>query len=973
MQGKQNGLLDFLRRSSQRIATEARSLTEELKNVVDMVQGSNVYFMLNCGKPSVQQEAKKANNSRLYQTTTEVVRTTTEEESNAILRKQNDSKQVPQNLEEDKSSKNEHEILVEMQPAMTIKPKLETKFSESIEKDSTEPSRNSDGEYENLKQPATTSSFDTSNSDSSETAATAETQNEETSSEIFVATYYPASTTTSTPEEATKHPLLMEFITTIPETETEPSKEHIQSTFNSLLLSKIQETAKNYPQTTTETTITTQQPKRHKRDILEFTTLEPAILQEVAPSDLSSQCISRMELEQHKQSEKMHLDGLQKELEKLEELIQVLHEQQKILDSMSEMDEKYYESLNQSIISNHIEEQRRLVELLETLNVKLSNTSDFDLQTKTTEDDNSTIELNQLKNDVEELKRMVEKLPFHSQEVERKLSKEIERQQMEIFSIRKAVKHLQQTGRNFSTARQSESHEHADPKFIQQQISSIQHKIDEMLARHREPVVGEHRTNPEVHHLTVLQKEVEQLKQLIERSLKVQLENPDDVDAEEVRKLEEEERQLLEVRKVIEDIIRGKMEKKGGGDMLQATLHHVHPHILLPKHSKPSERHEEMKEKTDKFFPTHTPQMRSSDSNGLKKLIKGLDDDDEDEDDDLEIQSKLLDLQRQLKTASKKKKKNDVEAQIRSLEQKVKQLENAGVQSKSLPEDEAKASVKLLQRILQELGKSRDIEETDTERELRRLAEAINRLRPKDDDLAFETEGKNEAPTAQFQTMLNKLIAQQNARPPQESFAAPPAGLTPQQMSFLMNKFTQIAPQPVKSDYQQPFLPRPVFYQPPGKDLFRDYPSTYQPNHGVYQTAGQQQLDANQEATVVDAAPYAKQKIDDLKQQIYSLQGAIANLDSPSYVKRPEDEEAIYNLEHQIDELKGVVSGLEGYEKPRVRRGDEEGARFIEDLFGNLPPGKKEHRERSAEALREKLKDLAKQLGGTGSGRCVYR
>lgn len=43
---------------------------------------------------------------------------------------------------------------------------------------------------------------------------------------------------------------------------------------------------------------------------------------------------------------------------------------------------------------------------------------------------------------------------------------------------------------------------------------------------------------------------------------------------------------------------------------------------------------------------------------------------------------------------------------------------------------------------------------------------------------------------------------------------------------------------------------------------------------------------------------------------MYQLQNAIDNLNSPNYVKRPEDQETIYKLDKQINDLKQVINNL---------------------------------------------------------------
>lgn len=975
------GLLNFLRRSGHRIAAEAEEITKDLKRVVDVMENHNYYLTVgyrnkensqanpNSGKLQIP---TVSSNTQITNTTKKPIEipTTTEEDSNAIL--------------EDVQS------LIKSTRRDSNKDKIEPDF----------------------------------------------------------------------PEETT----LSSEITTLT---TSPPKQEagFQSAFSSMMLRKIYEATRKMNNAESGRLFANKPEnfQRFKRQIetAEALTTESPILQQSPPVELD-QCISKWDLQQHKSSEKKHLDGLQKELEKMEELISILQEQQHILDNMSDIDKKYYEYLNHSMRAGNIEEQRRLVELLEVLNSKLSNNSTNILNgsdSKSTDFLKHMEEVKHLKSEVEQLKMVVEKLPTHSQEIEKKLSREIEKQKFEIFEIRKTLRHLTSMGKiltNGSMPRASENSESVDPNYIQEQIKEIQGKIDELMAKgnQQDPILGEEQQNPETTYLLSLKKEVEHLRNLVDRSLQLQQEIPySEVSEEDVYKLENEEKQLLSVKRVIEEMLNNKMMQKhmldqneitGNDFLLGEPRHQVKvPHLFrisatprLSKLGKPAkvvlanQRDENLQaEHSDKptFHKGRESRLRSSDSNDLRKLLKELDtsaktDDDSDE---IELQNKISELQRQLKAAAdKNRKKIDMEAQIRFLEQRVKTLENVDFQSKSLSDDDDKTTLKFLKRMLQQLQKSdREIDETDTERELRKLAEAINKLRPKDNDLSFDTESKNDASTAQFQLMLNKLIAQQNAAPrPAQS-----APFSPQQMDFLINKlapqyqtptFPNVPFAPTLAggryiDYQQNFPPpSPTF--PSSNNLFRDYQKNFAPNQGGYTGINQQQLVPNPEQSGVDVGPYGKQKIEDLKQQIYSLQGAISNLDNPNYVKKPEDEETIYKLEQQISNLKNIVSGLNQYsgddggnvegnyrggnafpaqndapnvpgktdvvygDKPRIRRdivdGEVDTERFMDhaaNFLENLMPREEEKlnlHQRSSESygnLHKRLEELEKQLGRT--------
>ena len=78
--------------------------------------------------------------------------------------------------------------------------------------------------------------------------------------------------------------------------------------------------------------------------------------------------------------------------------------------------------------------------------------------------------------------------------------------------------------------------------------------------------------------------------------------------------------------------------------------------------------------------------------------------------------------------------------------------------------------------------------------------------------------------------------------------------------------------------------------------------SFYPQTNSAGESSGQSGVYSPYDTTIVD---YRRQKIEDLKRQIYNLQNVIDNLNKPDYTQKPEDKETVANLERQISELNG--------------------------------------------------------------------
>ncbi|KAL3274385.1 hypothetical protein HHI36_015783 [Cryptolaemus montrouzieri] len=145
---------------------------------------------------------------------------------------------------------------------------------------------------------------------------------------------------------------------------------------------------------------------------------------------------------------------------------------------------------------------------------------------------------------------------------------------------------------------------------------------------------------------------------------------------------------------------------------------------------------------------------------------------------------------------------------------------------------------------------------------------------------------------------------------------------------------SNFSPAPYKSNYAKPqeigytgnlYSSPPSTYASPntysGNNFFQapqpssyatSPPASYLPPK-TFDAPGPDKLYPNQFTYATASSPYTNEKIDELKTQIYGLQNAINSYNRPEYTQSPEDRNAIYNLEQQIDELKNIVNTLNGY------------------------------------------------------------
>lgn len=597
--------------------------------------------------------------------------------------------------------------------------------------------------------------------------------------------------------------------------------------------------------------------------------LEPATTIQYPEYDLTQQspeisrCVSLVELEHHKAMENEHLKELRNELDKIEKLMEVLKEQQNVLYSLNKLDTMYSTNTVESKAP-----EDKVLKLLKKIDNKIDNSSHPE-----------TTNLKRLEEEVDNLKKAL------SQQANiTRLSEEMHEQKLEIDRIKTVIQDF--IVKNDSVhARTSEHKDQVTPALIQRRINDIQRQVEEMMEKERADVLTK-ASSPTTDLHGVL-KRVEEVEGLIDTSLNgTSFKTLDEKETEAIRELKQQKKNLSNLKSVIVTAFKKNDEE----DVIVGAIK------LPPKHV-PSFR---VKEKP--------PKLRSSDSGDLPKLFRSLEDSSEDLTSS-EMDFKLRDIQRQLQQLSKKKKKTDVESEIRQLQKQIRRLQK--LEGRSDDEDDLKTLMrKMVEMFKQEENKSRDLGEINREEELRKLQNAIDSLKPK------ETLDQS----AQFQIMLNKLIAGEQNRP---STSFQPQ-LNQQQIQFLIQKLSQMQ----QRDYKPPPPPQEYYGPPPGsyedtlaknQQFFRGHQHPQIPPPDV-ENYGPAKLDADP-AQAGFVNPYAKQRIEGLKTQIYGLQNVISGLNDPNYVKKPEDYQTISNLDREINDLKNIVDNLNPYpEGGRARK-----------------------------------------------------
>ncbi|XP_017786878.1 PREDICTED: bromodomain-containing protein DDB_G0280777-like [Nicrophorus vespilloides] len=136
----------------------------------------------------------------------------------------------------------------------------------------------------------------------------------------------------------------------------------------------------------------------------------------------------------------------------------------------------------------------------------------------------------------------------------------------------------------------------------------------------------------------------------------------------------------------------------------------------------------------------------------------------------------------------------------------------------------------------------------------------------------------------------------QYANPQYSQDAKVPAHPAPQ-IQYAPPKAEEVHPQPAYAP--PPVKSSPQFFPAPSQQKIST--PTYNPNPP-------QNLQEPYDHPLQNPSP--EQKVSDLKNQIYELQGVIDTFNKPEYLQQPEDKETVYNLDRQIKDLKVVINNI---------------------------------------------------------------
>lgn len=739
--------------------------------------------------------------------------------------------------------------------------------------------------------------------------------------------------------------------------------------------------------------------KRRKRQTEQINNQEQEAEAILGDDNQENRCVSIKELEDHKFAERKHLDNLRKELDKLEGLVNVLKEQQSILNSLNKIDTQYSQN---HLMRSEKEQEKHIIYLLEDLDTKVSNLN----ATKLNQNSNTIEEISNLKQEVQKLRNFVD---MHMQskietDNEKELAAELQKQKEDIADIKITLqdiifstKPLNASGKSLNASsrlRMSEG-DFIHPDDIQREINGIQRQLQSYLSRRRSEHVGtvQEDYTQNIPELIDLQNSTEEIMQFVEKALR-----EEDDNGTNIVLLKQQKAQLNEIKRTIDDILE---PEKNISERISPSSNAEEPVLgLIP--DKPVRLSFKNRDVTFHDLPTKpnilgksrtstkkssaksrgakssnseenlqntrkTSEARSSDSDDLKKLLREIDLDVTEEDlTSSELESKIRNLEKQLKSATKRKKKTDLETQIKILQRQVKQMQKEKeldeVESKTDNDEDMKTAIKKVMRAIKKLDdRGKGLDEDNVENELRKLQQAIDNLRGNNNGFDFAPKADE---TAQFQIMLNKILSQQgqSGQSPLSQHSQPVPNQ--QQMQFLTNKLIEMqkgsntpsvpygnmgfykgsdsnpnyfqandfvypsnVPNANTYTYQRPNPGPSNFNVGPYPDsansdyanqkqqLFRGYEKPYGEDYvqgGNGEEYGAQKLGPNADQNV-KYNTYAKQSIEGLKQQIHDLQNVIANLNSPTYAKKPEDEATIYKLDQQINDLKNVVNNLNQY------------------------------------------------------------
>lgn len=481
---------------------------------------------------------------------------------------------------------------------------------------------------------------------------------------------------------------------------------------------------------------------------------------------------------------------------------------------------------------------------------------------------------------------------------------------------------------------------------LKEEIAHLKHDINDSFGRHQANISFEKKLEGE---LVNQRDDIRSLKNMFMRFLHNTTENNSTEKAKQEKLANQRkvlthlENELNELRHLVENT-----ESHGGNEnvMLGTPILPLLPTLKLPEKSK--QRNADSGDKTNAKF-----QRRDSSSSGLRKLLKALDSSQNEREDPDDI---VDELKRQL---SKNKRKQQSEQQLRKLLKNLNDESDSGtIESKS---DDENRVLNVLEQLLNknQAQQSKNFDDGDVEDELKLLEKAIEELQPESNnernlDLnlnlnkllnlnksKFPVGGAQKISNLKKQILLLKQLNAQhgfsNNNNAYYDFMAP--NLINQQyrpnpylhqIPYLNNNYDShnqkqygfLTNYQQENPYASGFLDTNRPYTPPTYDSNNNFfhvntqqqappyfHDNYRPIENPYQ--GNQQESYRYQTEVGHVGQlYTHEKIDDLKNQINTLQNVINNFNRPEYTQKPEDKVTVYNLEHQINDLKNVVSNL---------------------------------------------------------------
>lgn len=476
-----------------------------------------------------------------------------------------------------------------------------------------------------------------------------------------------------------------------------------------------------------------------------------------------NKCVLKSELEEHKFIENEHILTIKRELEKLQELVRLLRDQQYILNILSDFDGKPKPKIEEEA------DQRELLELLHLLKNNLPNSKgglegkSIDQPPKIENKEN----LEKIKQEIITLKQIIQNKSgqeTNSKKNEEKLQSELEHQKNKLVELQNEVevlrnrhakpillthpsKQIPENAQNKPSARDA-----GDDAFdIQDELENIQDTLDTLLPGKPLDILGAPPL-PLLPHSPLMQKLQPNIPFIPKPGPQVdKSRKSSDSNKSKTRKSEIEELQkqlaLLKTTQNKNNFNRPNTQTRAGEEELFENLQ------KLLEGSDPSAENKEVP--LDFNF---NPNM--------------------------ELENRLSDLETQLKLSSK----------VQKLEKKIKELQD-DQESKSLEDEEdLKHQIKKLQRQINKLDKSKSEskaldDQGDLLEELKSLQSEINDLRPKDESDFSSKDGG-----VDFQIMLNKLFGsggggsasfQHSPKPSSHSHGS---HLSPTQVQYLKTK-----------------------------------------------------------------------------------------------------------------------------------------------------------------------------------------